>query len=771
MKKIFTFLTFLALAYTSTTSAQIGVGTTAPEAALDVTSGTNGMLVPRVSLTSKAVSAPVVNPQGDALVNGTLVWNTNTAGVAPNNVIPGFYYWNGSAWIEIGSSISNQWALLGNTGTTAGTNFVGTTDAQDLRFKTAGNDRWNISNTNNGQLQSYSLGTAALPNYSYQGDTNTGIFSPGADILSVATGGAERVRVQANGNVGIGNVADASAILDITAPNKGILIPRVLLTAKNAAGPITAPVTSLLVYNTATAGIAPNNVVPGFYYWNGSAWVEIWSGSTNQWALTGNAGTTPGTNFVGTTDAQDLRFRTQGADKFNISNTLNSLQSYGMGSVNGPSYTWTGSTNTGMFMPVTSAVGFATGGQERLRIPNAAQVHAMTLGTTALPFYSFSADPDTGIWSPGANALALSTGATERARFLANGQIGLGTPTPAGGDAVTANGTAALPWALNGYTIGNGAGAYGSINAGNNSGWGAVQGDYYGTSATGNGVRGVYGGTNTGTGVYGSYEGDALTGVRIGVQGYSNSGFGNQQIGVQGTYNGAAWGIGIMGIGFGGAVPAGNNDIAVVGWRANNQNFSGYFNGNHVIANGTKSASVGTSKGNQLLYVTESPEVWFEDIGTAKLVNGTAIIKLDAMYLETLFIDDKHPMNVFLQEQGESNGLYVIPGKDGFTVKEKNNGTSNIAFSYRVMAKRLNFQDHRFGNDPVWGAGDTRKYSQYATPPPVDYNENVRFQEEQKRNYKPTPLPPGFKTYVDIQRGGENKKGRPAQKQAETETK
>ena len=69
-----------------------------------------------------------------------------------------------------------------------------------------------------------------------------------------------------------------------------------------------------------------------------------------------------------------------------------------------------------------------------------------------------------------------------------------------------------------------------------------------------------------------------------------------------------------------------------------------------------------------------------------------------------------------------------------FTVKEKGNGTSNIQFSYKVSAKRRHFQDHRFGNDPLRGPGDSRKYNNYATPPPVDYEENVRFQEEQKRN-------------------------------------
>jgi hypothetical protein len=34
----------------------------------------------------------------------------------------------------------------------------------------------------------------------------------------------------------------------------------------------------LLVYNTATAGSTPNNVVPGYYYWNGTAWIQISGG-------------------------------------------------------------------------------------------------------------------------------------------------------------------------------------------------------------------------------------------------------------------------------------------------------------------------------------------------------------------------------------------------------------------------------------------------------------------------------------------------------------
>lgn len=78
-------------------------------------------------------------------------------------------------------------------------------------------------------------------------------------------------------NVGInstGSNPNNSAALDIDMSDKGVLIPRVALTAINIPAPIAAPEVSLKVYNTATQGVYPNNVYPGFYYWDGSRWVR-----------------------------------------------------------------------------------------------------------------------------------------------------------------------------------------------------------------------------------------------------------------------------------------------------------------------------------------------------------------------------------------------------------------------------------------------------------------------------------------------------------------
>lgn len=78
-----------------------------------------------------------------------------------------------------------------------------------------------------------------------------------------------------------GFAPDSSALLDVDGsglpPNnqRGLLLPRLALTATNVTAPVVAPAISLLVYNTDTAGVVPYNVVPGFYYWNGSLWVPL----------------------------------------------------------------------------------------------------------------------------------------------------------------------------------------------------------------------------------------------------------------------------------------------------------------------------------------------------------------------------------------------------------------------------------------------------------------------------------------------------------------
>jgi len=56
------------------------------------------------------------------------------------------------------------------------------------------------------------LGAAATPSITFTGDTNTGIYSPGADTLAFTEGGIERMRITTGGSVGIGTASPGSTL-------------------------------------------------------------------------------------------------------------------------------------------------------------------------------------------------------------------------------------------------------------------------------------------------------------------------------------------------------------------------------------------------------------------------------------------------------------------------------------------------------------------------------------------------------------------------------
>ncbi len=178
--------------------SQVGIGTTDPKAMLDIQSSDNGILIPRVALTETSDQSPISAPTPEI---GLMVFNTATI----NDVTPGFYYWNGTTWERMGSGDSTAWALTGNAGTNPGTaageNFIGTSDNVNFIIGTNGSERFNF--TNNGRLRAYGNGSEGQPTFSWNGDTNTGMWRPNADNLAFSTNGAERMRISTNGNVGV----------------------------------------------------------------------------------------------------------------------------------------------------------------------------------------------------------------------------------------------------------------------------------------------------------------------------------------------------------------------------------------------------------------------------------------------------------------------------------------------------------------------------------------------------------------------------------------
>lgn len=75
-----------------------------------------------------------------------------------------------------------------------------------------------------------------------------------------------------------------------------------------------------------------------------------------------------------------------------------------------------------------------------------------------------------------------------------------------------------------------------------------------------------------------------------------------------------------------------------------------------LVASGTKSAAVATSQGACTLYTEESAEVWFTDYGFGHLQEGRTVIRIDPLFSETVNLNE--PYHVFIQAYGKAT-LYV----------------------------------------------------------------------------------------------------------------
>jgi len=69
----------------------------------------------------------------------------------------------------------------------------------------------------NGSNSALALGSAGTPSLKFTGDTNTGIYSPGADQVAISTNGTGRLFVDANGRTGINTTPDGTSSLAVKA--------------------------------------------------------------------------------------------------------------------------------------------------------------------------------------------------------------------------------------------------------------------------------------------------------------------------------------------------------------------------------------------------------------------------------------------------------------------------------------------------------------------------------------------------------------------------
>jgi len=480
-------------------------------------------------------------------------------------------------------------------------------------------------------------------------------------------------------NVGInatGGLPHPSAGLDVNYSNKGVLIPRVNLTNITDNTTISGAANSLLVYNT-NASIT-GGCGEGYYYWDNASgkWRCLLystgssSGSSFAWLTTGNAGTSPATNFLGTTDNNDLVIKTNNTEIARF--TAGWRVGIGTTTPNGKLDVRTATVGNGIYVESTTNAG------------NGVYAFINATGATYGVWgkVNSSSNGSKGVYGENQSTSGVVFGVDGRvysndAHAVRGYNSSTSAPTNTNSPGTAIYGQNDAPQSITIWGVSN-----------NNSATlqsYAIWAETHGAKSIG--VVGVGNGTSA-QNIPSAGAGGYFTGTEIGTFSYANNTSGDRR-----AYY-AMWRDGL-----------GNIRTAMLGGFVGGTEYK-------VMGNGTVSTLIkDKNKQERIMFAPEAPQVIFQDMGRGKLVNGKAYIELDEIFADNIIVDEKHPANVFVQPLGECNGVYVknITNK-GFEVVELNNGQSNVEFSWLIMAVRKDevengviiskYQDLRFPLNP-----------------------------------------------------------------------
>ncbi len=450
-------------------------------------------------------------------------------------------------------------------------------------------------------------------------------------ILSIFTIKAQNVGINSTGAS-----PDASAGLDVSFTNKGLLIPRVALTATNAAGPITSPADALLIYNTATAGVSPNNVIPGYYFW---------TTATSKWNLlySGAVPTIPG----------NVEYWIRPTSALYIQPAYNSYAKvYDSGQTYGFSYDGGSNLIGGYFRITNTTLG-----------ASAVQGFSDVSGNQAYGYLGYNNDITVGASTIGGAAVH---GRVEDANRTAIYGKTITNATVAAILAYSNVWIASYNWTENASGTLNPNANYSQLNLSNTTLGGdhvAMVGYSNRTAASGN------------------------PGYTIGVKAIA-IGSTEDGVGVDAIYSGTG------GYRRGGDFYADNTSTSItVSVAAHDVN-------RKIVGGGTVSEVIPTEQhGRITLTCPESPEYWYIDYGSVKMIDGKAHVKLDQILIDICVIDQINQIKVICQpNMEECNGVAVInKTPSGFDIVEMNGGTHSGEIDFQIVAKpKTNYGEGRF---------------------------------------------------------------------------
>lgn len=368
------------------------------------------------------------------------------------------------------------------------------------------------------------------------------------------------------------------------------------------------------------------------------------------WLLTGNSGTTPATNFIGTTDAADWVIKTNNAERMRFLSTGNA----GIGTTAPICPLEVSSAGFDAIYGHSANVGGWLGRETNITIG----VPAQTLNGAGV----YANNPAAGY----ASIFAQSSGAATVAANIAYSDVWI----------------ASYNYVQNGSATFNPSAVYGQLNI---------------TNTTLGGIKAAIRGYNT----------RAITGN----PGWSTGGYFTG--GAAGNAEDAN-GIMCFGVGPGtGADPTTGytSSLNVTGggyFQGNTQWAYVSLNGatnRKIIGTGSVSEIISTpNHGRVTLTAPESPEYWYTDYGTVTFVNGFAHVDLDPILSDIIFVNSENPLRVFCTpvDMTSFNGVAVVNRSErGFDLVELNGGTHSGTIDYQLVAKpKTNYGEGRFPQAP-----------------------------------------------------------------------